>query len=448
MPLVQAKCTNCGANIQVDNTKDTAICPSCGTTFIVEKAITNHNMVNSISANVVNVYGGSSGNFVVRGGALENNNGDASESNEDFWTNIAGNKYVSSLDVEKIHNPADFFRAISDASNCIANQFDAFSESQDDKSQDDIEKICRALGADSLITEMIKRGTPAIVEAGLLTDTYLSTFNGMRFDRGLASPYFSTTDDSSMAVLQNPAVLLSSGRINGIQDILPLLEGIVKNAPAMPLLIVAPDWDDQTLSTLVVNKKKGTITSVLVRAPGFGDRRTEILKDIAALTGTRVFPTPEQGLRDVTVDMLGRATKIRVTKDETIIVGGYVSEEKIEERIKDIEHKYELATSDWDREKLKERMDALKKGVTVLEVGGASESEIKKKTEEYSKLLNQVQDAVKNGLPSDFASYMDLAMINLNEKVLTASNDEKIGIEMIQGILNSIKKQALSIGNK
>lgn len=209
---------------------------------------------------------------------------------ESVLADAIGNTHVSGLAVDKIQNPVDFFRSVSAASDCIVRNADNFSKALD------IEGICHLLGGDKgeIIAELIKREAPVYVKAGVRTSTEIDIVNGIHFSRGLLSPYFATTDDSSMAILNYPAVFLTGNRISSLPQILPLLEKIV--AENRQLLIVADDFSEEILQTLVVNKQRGTLNVAAVRAPGFGERRKELLKDIAVVTGGFVFRT-RQGRR-------------------------------------------------------------------------------------------------------------------------------------------------------
>lgn len=342
--------------------------------------------------------------------------------------------YPSGVDLGKIQSPTEFFHAIASASNCVVQQVGAFSASQD------MERICNLLGGErgKAIADILKREAPTYVREGIRAQTEIDVVNGMQFNRGFLSPYFATTDDSSIAVLEYPRVFIVDGKINSIPEILPLLEETVREN--YKLLIIAEDLDEDVLKTLVVNKQRGTFSVVAVKSPGYGDRRKELLKDIAVLTGGFVYPSDQiRKIEDVTLDMLGQAGEVRVTAENTLISYANGDENKIKERIDFIKNEYDNSTSDFDREKLLERYENLKKGVTVLNVGGVSETEIKKEAEAYRNLMTRVQDALSNGLPEDISTYLDAVDMQLENKALSASEDEKIGLQIVRDIVKSMK---------
>lgn len=216
-----------------------------------------------------------------------------------------------------------------------------------------------------------------------------------------------------------------------------MLEQVVKEN--YQLLIIADDLDEEILKTLVINKSRGTFSVAAVKSPGYGDRRREMLKDIAILTGGTVFPSSQvKSLEEVTVDMLGRVGEARITKDSTLISYAKGDENEIKERLSYIKNEYEKSTSDFDREKLMQRYDALNKGVAIILAGGVSETEIQQEAREYEELLQKVQEVRTNGMPHDIASYMDAAMKQLEAKIQSADADEKCGIELIQGIIKQL----------
>ena len=227
--------------------------------------------------------------------------------------------------------------------------------------------------------------------------TELDVVEGMQFDRGYASPYMITDSDKMEAVLDNPYILITDKKISNIQEILPVLEQVVQQGK--PLLIIAEDVEGEALATLVVNKLRGTFNVVAVKAPGFGDRRKAMLEDIAILTGGEVI-TEELGrdLKSATVESLGRAGKVVVTKENTTVVEGVGSTEQIEARIGQIRAQLEETTSEFDREKLQERLAKLAGGVAVIKVGAATETELKERKLRIEDALNSTRAAVEEGI--------------------------------------------------
>ncbi len=253
----------------------------------------------------------------------------------------------------------------------------------DDKSE--IAQVAAISAADPSIGEVIADAIDKVGKDGVVTVEESNTFGmeldfveGMQFDKGYLSPYFVTDPDRQEAVLEDPFILLVNGKVTTVQSLLPVLEKVIQ--AARPLLIVAEDVEGEALATLVVNKIRGTFPSVAVKAPGFGDRRKAMLQDMAILTGGQVI-AEEVGLKleNTTLDLLGRARKIIVTKDETTIVEGAGSEEDVKGRINQIKAEIENTDSDWDREKLQERLAKLSGGVAVVKVGAATEVELKEK---------------------------------------------------------------------
>jgi chaperonin GroEL len=245
----------------------------------------------------------------------------------------------------------------------------------------------KAVGKDGVIT----------VEESKSTKTDVETKDGMQFDKGYISPYMVTDSERMEATLTDPYILVTERKISAIADILPLLEKIVQ--VQKPLLIIAEDVEGEALATLVVNKLRGTFTTVAVKAPGFGDRRKEMLKDIATLTGATVV-SEELGLKldKVTPDLLGQAKTVKITKEETTIVDGKGKEDAIKGRIEQIKRQIEETDSDFDREKLQERLAKLSGGVAVIQVGAATETELKEKKHRIEDALSATRAAVQEGM--------------------------------------------------
>ena len=267
------------------------------------------------------------------------------------------------------------------------------------------------------------------VEEAKGTDTEVKVVEGMQFDRGYISPYFMTNGDKMEAELSNPAVLITDKKISTMKDLMPVLEPIAREG--RELLIIAEDVDGEALTTLVVNKLRGTLKIAAVKAPGFGDRRKEMLQDIAILTGGQVI-SEERGftLENATLDLLGKAEKVTITKENTTIVGGAGSKEEIAARAEAIRKQIEVSTSDYDKEKLKERLGKLAGGVAVLYVGATTEVEMKEKKDRVEDALNATRAAVEEGyLPGGGVAY--IRAIQALDKAKGDNDDETTGIRIV-----------------
>jgi chaperonin GroEL len=299
-----------------------------------------------------------------------------------------------------------------------------------------ISEAMQAVGKDGVIT----------VEESKTMKTEVETKDGMQFDKGYISPYMVTDSERMEAVLNDPFVLVTERKIGAIADILPLLEKIVQ--VQKPLLIIAEDVEGEALATMVVNKLRGTFTTVAVKAPGFGDRRKEMLKDIATLTGATVI-SEELGLKldKVTPDLLGQAKTIKVTKDETTIIDGKGKEDAIKGRIEQIKRQIEDTDSDFDREKLQERLAKLSGGVAVIQVGAATETELKEKKHRIEDALSATRAAVQEGMIPGGGSSLIHAQKALDAHIKQATNgsagahDEKIGWDIIRRALEEPLRQ-------
>ncbi len=272
----------------------------------------------------------------------------------------------------------------------------------DDKSE--IAQVAAISAADPSIGEVIADAIDKVGKDGVVTVEESNTFGmeldfveGMQFDKGYLSPYFVTDADRQEAVLEDPFILLVNGKVSTVQNILPVLEKVMQ--ATRPLLIVAEDIEGEALATLVVNKIRGTFSSAAVKAPGFGDRRKAMLQDVATLTGGQVI-SEEVGLKleNTTLDLLGRARKVIITKDETTIVEGAGAEEDVKGRINQIKAEIENTDSDWDREKLQERLAKLSGGVAVVKVGAATEVELKEKKHRIEDALSATRAAIEEGV--------------------------------------------------
>ena len=260
--------------------------------------------------------------------------------------------------------------------------------------------------------------------------TELDLVEGMQFDRGYISAYMATDMDKMEANLDNPYILITDKKISNIQEILPVLEQIVQSGAK--LLIIAEDVEGEALTTLIVNKLRGTFNVVAVKAPGYGDRRKEMLKDIAILTGGQVI-SEELGLelKDTTMDMLGRAKSVKVHKENTVIVDGEGAKEDIDARVAQIKAQLEETTSEFDKEKLQERLAKLAGGVAVIRVGAATETEMKEAKLRMEDALNATRAAVEEGVISGGGSAYIHASKKVAELAATLSGDEKTGAEII-----------------
>jgi chaperonin GroEL len=278
------------------------------------------------------------------------------------------------------------------------------------------------------------------VEESKTMGTSLDVVEGMQFDRGYLSAYMATDMDKMEAVLDNPYILITDKKISNIQEILPLLEQIVQMGKK--LLIIAEDVEGEALATLVVNKLRGMFTCVAVKAPGFGDRRKEMLRDIAILTGGEVI-TEELGLdlKETTIDMLGTARQVKVQKENTIIVDGAGDADAIAQRVASIRTQIEETTSDFDREKLQERLAKLAGGVAVIQVGAASEAEMKEKKLRIEDALAATKAAVEEGIVAGGGTCFIDAIAAVEKLLKTKSGDEKTGVEIVLKALEEPVKQ-------
>ena len=307
----------------------------------------------------------------------------------------------------------------------------------------DIARVGTISSGDEHIGALIAEAMEKVSQNGVITleesktaETYSDVVEGMQFDRGYLSPYMVTDTDKMEAVLDDALILITDKKISNIQDLLPLLEQIVK--AGRKLLIIAEDVEGEALATIVLNKLRGTFTCVCVKAPGFGDRRKEMLQDIAILTGGQVISS-ELGmeLKDAQLNMLGQAHQVKVGKENTVIVDGAGDSREIKARAAQIEHQLSVTTSDYDREKLQERLAKLSGGVAVIKVGAATETEMKEKKLRIEDALNATRAAVAEGIvPGGGSAYViaSLAAANLAE---TLAGDEKTGAAIIAKALKA-----------
>jgi len=272
------------------------------------------------------------------------------------------------------------------------------------------------------------------VEEAKSLETELEVVEGMQFDRGYISPYFVTNADKMRVEMEDPYILIYEKKLSGLQELLPLLEAVVQTSK--PLLIIAEDIEGEALATLVVNKLRGGLKVAAVKAPGFGDRRKAMLEDIAILTGgTMVSADLGIKLENVTINMLGRAKKVMIDKENTTIVGGAGKKADIQARITQIKAQIEETTSDYDREKLQERLAKLAGGVAVLRVGGATEIEVKERKDRVDDAMHATRAAVEEGvLPGGGVAL--LRAIKALDKLKVQNDDQRTGIEIVKKALS------------
>jgi len=321
------------------------------------------------------------------------------------------------------------------------------SNSQKIKGKHDMAFVATISSGDETIGNLIADAMEKVTADGVITveenkasDTIIEVVEGMQFDRGYISPYMVTDNEKMEAVLEEPYILITDKKISNAQDLLPALELIVKNGGKM--LLIAEDVEGDALATLVVNKLRGTFTCVAVKAPGFGDRRKEMLRDIAVLTGGQVI-SEEVGMdiKDIKLDWLGKAKSVKVEKENTVIVGGAGDQKEIKDRIESIKKQIELTTSSYDKEKLNERLAKLAGGVAVIRVGAATETEMKEKKYRVEDALNATRAAVEEGIvPGGGTAYIN-AVPEVEKLVNTLQGDEKTGASIILKALEEPLRQ-------
>jgi chaperonin GroEL len=330
-------------------------------------------------------------------------------------------------------NPVGVRKGIEAAVQTAVNELKAISKPIEGK--DSIAQVAAISAADEEVGQLIAEAMERVGNDGVITieeskgfTTELDVVEGMQFDRGYASPYMVTDSDKMEAVLENPYILITDKKIGNIQEVLPVLEQVVQQGK--PLLIVAEDVEGEALATLVVNKLRGTFNAVAVKAPGFGDRRKAMLEDLAILTGGEVI-TEDLGLdlKSANVTQLGRAAKVVVTKENTTVVEGSGDPEKIAARVNQIRAQHEESTSEFDKEKLQERLAKLAGGVAVVKVGAATETELKERKLRIEDALNSTRAAVEEGIVSGGGT----ALVNVYNKVasIEADADVATGINIV-----------------
>jgi chaperonin GroEL len=342
-------------------------------------------------------------------------------------------------------NPMDLKRGVDLAVNAVVKDIEKRSKKV--STNDEIAQVGTiSANGDAEIGRMLAEAMKKVGNEGVITveeakslETELDVVEGMQFDRGYLSPYFITNAEKMIAELDDPYILLHEKKLSSLQSLLPILEAVVQSG--RPLLIVAEDIEGEALATLVVNKLRGGLKVAAVKAPGFGDRRKAMLEDIAALTGGEVI-SEDLGIKleNVTLDMLGRAKRVRIDKENTTIIDGAGKKEDITARINQIKAQIEETTSDYDREKLQERLAKLAGGVAVIRVGGASEVEVKERKDRVDDAMHATKAAVEEGVIAGggvallFASKI-LAALN------PANNDQRVGIDIVRKAIQSPVRQ-------
>jgi chaperonin GroEL len=318
---------------------------------------------------------------------------------------------VAVEELSKISKPCSDNKEITQVASISANS--------DESIGNIIAKAMERVGKDGVIT----------VEDGKGLQDELEVVEGMQFDRGYLSPYFINNAEKQQAVLEDPYILLTDKKVSNIRDLLPILEAIAKSGK--PLLIIAEDVDGEALATLVVNNMRGILKTVAVKAPGFGDRRKAMLEDIAILTnGTVICDDLGYTLEKATLEQLGKASRVEIDKENTTIIGGVGSKENIETRIKSIQQQIELATSDYDKEKLQERAAKLSGGVAVIKVGAATETEMKEKKDRIDDALHATRAAVEDGIVAGGGVALIRALQSI-KNLKGANPDQDAGVKIV-----------------
>jgi chaperonin GroEL len=339
-------------------------------------------------------------------------------------------------------NPMDLKRGIDKAVESIVADLEKQAKKVGNSSEKIMQIASISANNDNTIGELIAKAFGKVGKEGVITveeakgtDTYVDVVEGMQFDRGYLSPYFVTDSDKMIADLENPYILLFDKKISNLQEILPILEPVAQSG--RPLLIIAEDVEGQALATLVVNKLRGGLKIAAVKAPGFGDRRKAMLEDIAILTGGTVI-SEERGfsLENADLEMLGTAETVTIDKDNTTIVNGSGKASDIKARVNQIKSQIESTTSDYDREKLQERLAKLAGGVAVLYVGAASEVEMKEKKDRVDDALHATRAAVEEGIVAGGGVALVRAQKTL-EKITNVNIDEVTGIQIISRAIES-----------
>ena len=333
-------------------------------------------------------------------------------------------------------NPMDLKRGVDKAVSTIVDELNNSAKTVGNSSEKIQQIASISANNDSAIGDLITQAFEKVGKEGVITveeakgtDTYVDVVEGMQFDRGYLSPYFVTNSEKMEADLESPYILLYDKKISAMKDLLPVLEPVAQSGK--PLLVIAEDVDGEALATLVVNKLRGALKIAAVKAPGFGDRRKAMLEDIAILTGGTVI-SEERGfnIENTTIDMLGSAERVTIDKDNTTIVNGSGEKKEIEARVGQIKSQIETTTSDYDKEKLQERLAKLAGGVAVLYVGAASEVEMKEKKDRVDDALHATRAAVEEGIVAGGGVALIRARKQL-DKIKAINDDELTGIQII-----------------
>ena len=342
-------------------------------------------------------------------------------------------------------NPMVLKRGIMKATEAAVEELKKISKEVEDKTA--IAQVASISASDEKIGQLISDAMEKVGKDGVITieegkamTTELNVVEGMQFDRGYVSPYLVTNTDKMSAELDNPVILITDKKISNIQELLPLLEQVLKNG--LKLLIISDDIEGEALTTIIVNKLKGVFNVVAVKAPGFGDRRKAYLEDIAILTGgTYISSDLGYELKDVTLDMLGRAKSVRVDKDNTTIVGGYGSQENIASRVASIRAQIAESTSEYDKEKLQERVAKLAGGVAVIGVGAATEVEMKEKKLRIEDALNATRAAVEEGIVAGGGTALLSIIPAVKKACAKLEGDEATGAKIVLRALEAPVRQ-------
>ena len=354
---------------------------------------------------------------------------------------VAGDGTTSATVLAAGANPMVLRRGIAKAAEAAVSEIK--TASQPVSGTKDIARVGTISSGDEQIGALIAEAMEKVGQNGVITveesktaQTYSEVVEGMQFDRGYVSPYMVTDSEKMEAVIDDAYILITDKKISNIQEILPLLEQIVK--AGKKLVIIADEVEGEALATILLNKLRGTFTCVCVKAPAFGDRRKETMQDIAVLTGGQVV-SGDYGmeLKDATFDMLGRARQVKVSKENTIIVGGAGTKEAIADRVAQIKNQYEVSTSDYDREKLMERLARLSGGVAVIKVGAATEAEMKEKKLRVEDALNATKAAVEEGIVAGGGTAYVQAGIAAEKVVTELEGDEKTGAAIVAKALQA-----------
>ena len=339
-------------------------------------------------------------------------------------------------------NPMDLKRGVDKAVSAVVENLNKSAKTVGNSSEKIQQIASISANNDNVIGDLITEAFEKVGKEGVITveeakgtDTYVDVVEGMQFDRGYLSPYFVTNSEKMESDLESPYILLYDKKISAMKDLLPVLEPVAQSGK--PLLVIAEDVDGEALATLVVNKLRGALKIAAVKAPGFGDRRKAMLEDIAVLTGGTVI-SEERGfnIENTTIDMLGSAERVTIDKDNTTIVNGAGDKKAIEDRVNQIKTQIETTTSDYDKEKLQERLAKLAGGVAVLYVGAASEVEMKEKKDRVDDALHATRAAVEEGIVAGGGVALIRAR-NVLDKIKATNDDELTGIQIISRALEA-----------